>query len=73
MYFSVVPTPQLLWGWGVIVAQRQLYPNGKSSLFPLSRTLGGRQVRSGRFREEKRIFPLPGGLTPIIPSQICFR
>jgi hypothetical protein len=40
-------------------------PQGEEPPVPMSRTLGGRQARSGRFREDKR--------TPIIPAQICFR
>jgi hypothetical protein len=36
---------------------RQLYPLGKSSRFPMVRRLGGPQSRSGRFREEKILYP----------------
>jgi hypothetical protein len=35
-------------------------PRVKSPLYPLDRTLGGPQKRSGRCAEEKNVLPLPG-------------
>jgi hypothetical protein len=38
---------------------RPLYPQGKSLWYPLDRSLGGPQSRSGRGGEEKHSLPLP--------------
>jgi hypothetical protein len=43
-----------------------LYPQGKSSWYPLDRKFGGPQSRSGRGGEEKNSQPLPEQETPII-------
>jgi hypothetical protein len=45
---------------------RPLYPQRKSPWYPLDRTLGGPQSRSGRGGEEKNSQPLPGLEPPII-------
>jgi hypothetical protein len=39
---------------------RPLYPQGNSLRYPLYRRLSGPQSRSGRYREEKNLFTLPG-------------
>jgi hypothetical protein len=44
---------------------RPLYPQGKSSWYPVDRRLGGPQSRSGRGGEEKK-FPAPR--TPIVQA-----
>jgi hypothetical protein len=47
---------------------RPLYPQGKSPWYPLDRSLGGIQSRSGRGGEEKNSQLLPGLEPPIIQS-----
>jgi hypothetical protein len=46
---------------------RPLYPQGKSSLYPLGRRLGGPGRRSGRGGEEKNFQPPPGIENPDRP------
>jgi hypothetical protein len=41
------------WRWVVSFTPRLLYPQGKSPWYPLDRSLGGPQSRSGRGGEEK--------------------
>jgi hypothetical protein len=48
------------WRWVVSFTPRPLYPQGKSSWYPLNRRLRGPQSRSGRGSEEKNSQPLPG-------------
>jgi hypothetical protein len=53
--------------WGVVSFTPQpLYPQGKSSWYPLDRRLGGPQSRSGDGGEEKNSHPVPGLEPPII-------
>jgi hypothetical protein len=52
------------WRWVASFTPRPLSPPGKSSRYPLDRTLGGPQSRSGRWREEKIYYPT-GTRTPI--------
>jgi hypothetical protein len=52
------------WRW--IFMHRPLYPQGKSSCYPLDRRLGGPQSWSGRGGEERNSQPLPGLEPPII-------
>jgi hypothetical protein len=52
--------------WMVSFTPRSLYPQRKSSWYPLDRRLGGPQSRSGRGGEEKNSQPLPGLELPII-------
>jgi hypothetical protein len=47
-------------GWVVSFMHRSLYLEGKSSLYPLNRRLGGPQSQSGCGGEEKNSSPLPG-------------
>jgi hypothetical protein len=47
------------WRSAVRITLRPHYP-GNELRYPLSRMLGGQQSRSGRYGEEKIIFPLPG-------------
>jgi hypothetical protein len=54
------------WRWVVIFTPRPLYPQGKSSWYPLDRRLGGAQSRSGRDDEEKNSQSLLGLELPII-------
>jgi len=46
-------------GSGVTITPPPPYPRKRNPI-PLCRMLGGHQSRSGRFGEEKNIFPLPG-------------
>jgi hypothetical protein len=50
---------------------------GNEPRYPLSRMLGGQQSRSGRYGEEKNIFPLPGFETwtvePLVRSLYTLR
>jgi hypothetical protein len=48
------------WRWVVRFTPRPLYPQGKSTLYPLDRRLGRLQSRSGRGGEEKNPQPPPG-------------
>jgi hypothetical protein len=48
------------WRWVVSFTPRPLYPQGNSPWYPLDRSLGGPQSRSGRGGEEKNSQPLPG-------------
>jgi hypothetical protein len=48
------------WRWVVSFTPRSLYPQGKSLWYPLDRSLGGPQSRSGRGGEEKNSQPPPG-------------
>jgi hypothetical protein len=48
---------------------RPVYTQGKSSLYPLDRRLGGAQNRSGCGVEEKNSQPLPGLEFPDHPAQ----
>jgi hypothetical protein len=50
----------------VTFTPRPLYPQGKSSWYPLDRRLGGSQSRSGRDGEEKNSQLLPGLEPPFI-------
>jgi hypothetical protein len=43
------------WRWVVSIMSRSLYPRGKCTWYPLDRTLGGPQSRSGRYAVEKNI------------------
>jgi hypothetical protein len=54
----------------VSFTSRPLYPEGKSSLYPLDRKLGGHQSRSGRSGEEKNSQPRreSNPKTPIVQS-----
>jgi hypothetical protein len=54
------------WRWVVSFTPRPLYPQGKSLWYPLNRSLGGPQSRSGRGGEEKNSQTLPGLEPPII-------
>jgi hypothetical protein len=47
--------------WRLVVSftPRPLYPQGKSTCYPLDRRLGGPQSRSGRGGEKKNSQPLP--------------
>jgi hypothetical protein len=45
---------------------RTLYPQGKSTWYPLDRRLGALQSRSGRGGEEKNFHPLLGLEPPIV-------
>jgi hypothetical protein len=51
------------WRWVVSFTPRPLYPQGKSSWYPLDTKLGGPQSRSGRGDEEKNSQP-PQGIEP---------
>jgi hypothetical protein len=51
---------------------RPLYPQGKSSCYPLDRRLGGPQSRSGHGGEEKNPQPLPE-LEPLIIQPVAQR
>jgi hypothetical protein len=51
--------------WVVSSTPRPLYPQGKSSWYPLDRRLGGPRSRSGHGGEKKNSQPLPG-LNPSI-------
>jgi hypothetical protein len=55
-----------IWRWVVSFTPRVLYPQGKSSWYPLDRRLGGPQTRSGRGGEEKNSQTLPALEPPII-------
>jgi hypothetical protein len=48
------------WTWVASFTPRPLYTQGKSPWYPLDRSLGGPQSRSGRGGEEKNSQPLPG-------------
>jgi hypothetical protein len=48
------------WRWVVSFTSRPLYPQSKSSWYPLYRRLGGLQSRSGRGGEEKNSKSSPG-------------
>jgi hypothetical protein len=48
------------WRWVIRFTPRPLYPQGKSSWYPLDRRLGGPQSYSGHGGEEKNSQPLPG-------------
>jgi hypothetical protein len=50
----------------VRVTPPPLYPQGKSTSYPLDRRLGGPQNLSGRGGEEKNSYPLPVLEPPII-------
>jgi hypothetical protein len=50
------------WRWVVSFTPRPLYPQGKSPSYPLDRSLGGPQSRSGRGGEEKNSQPPPGNI-----------
>jgi hypothetical protein len=52
------------WRWVVSFTVRPLYPQGKNPWYPLDRTLGGPQSRSGRGGEEKNSQPLSGLESP---------
>jgi hypothetical protein len=54
------------WRCVVSFTPRPLYSQGKSSLHPLDRRLGGPQTRSGRGGERKHSQTLPGLEHPII-------
>jgi hypothetical protein len=54
-----------IWRWVVSFTPRNLYPQGNSPWYPLDRSLGGTQSRSGRGGEEKNFQPLPR-LEPLI-------
>jgi hypothetical protein len=47
------------WRWVVSFMPLPIYPRGKSPWYPLDTRLGGSQIRSGQFGEEK-ILDLPG-------------
>jgi hypothetical protein len=49
-----------IWRWVVSFTPRPLYPQGKSSCYPLDRSLGVLQSCSGRGGEEKISQPPPG-------------
>jgi hypothetical protein len=53
------------WRWVVSFTIRLLYPQGKSTWYPLDRRMGGSQSRSGCGGEEKNSQPLPGLEPPI--------
>jgi hypothetical protein len=57
------------WRWVVSFTPRTLYPQGKSSWYPLDRRLGGPQSRSGEERDSQ---PLPG-LEPLIIQPVALR
>jgi hypothetical protein len=52
--------------WIASFTTRALYHQGKSPWYPLDRTLGDPQSRSGHGGEEKNSKPLPGLELPII-------
>jgi hypothetical protein len=52
--------------WVVSFTLQPLYPQGKSSWYPLDRMLGEPQSRSRRGAEKKNTRPLPGLEPPII-------
>jgi hypothetical protein len=54
--------------WRLVVSftPRLLYPQGKSTWYPLDRRLGGPQSRSGHGDEEKNSKPIPELEPPII-------
>jgi hypothetical protein len=54
------------WRRVVSFKPRQLYPQRKSTWYPLDRRLGEPQSRSGRGGEEKNSLPLPGPEPPIV-------
>jgi hypothetical protein len=60
------------WGRVVSFTPRPLYPQGKSTWYPLDRKLGGTQSRSGRGGEQKNSQPLPG-LEPSIIQHVAQR
>jgi hypothetical protein len=54
------------WRWVVSFTPQSLYPQGKSTWYPLDRRMGGPQSHSGRGGEEVNSQPLPGLELPII-------
>jgi hypothetical protein len=54
------------WRWVVTFTPRPLYPQRNSPWYPLDRSLGGPQSRSGCGGEEKISQPLLGVVPPII-------
>jgi hypothetical protein len=48
------------WKWVVSLTLLLLYPWGESLPYSLDRRLGEPQSLSGRYAEEKNLFPLPG-------------
>jgi hypothetical protein len=61
------------WRRVVSFIPQSLYPQGKSSWYPLDRRLGGPQSRSGDSGEDKNYQPLSGLKPPIIhPVAQCY-
>jgi hypothetical protein len=56
------------WRWMVSFTSWSLYPQGKSSLYPLDWRLGGSQSRFGRGNEEKNS-QSPPGIEPCNPDR----
>jgi hypothetical protein len=58
------------WRWVASFTPRPLYSQGKTPWYPLDRTLGGPQSRSGYGGKDKNSQPLPGLEPPIMKTVV---
>jgi hypothetical protein len=65
--------PGTRWRWVVSLTPRPLYPQGKSTCYPLNRRVSGGQSRSGRGGEEKNFQTMPGIEQPPPPNHPACR